>query len=234
MKKIAVLGTGVVAQTIAEKLNALGYQVMMGTRNVQQSLAREGKDSFGRPPLKEWLQHHSGIQLGTFSEAAAWGDFLVNATSGHASLEVLDQAGKENLNGKILLDIANPLDFSKGMPPSLTICNTDSLGERIQQAIPELKVVKALNTMNAFIMVNPSLVPGDHNVFLCGNDTQAKDTVRQLLKEFGWKDTSFIDLGDISMARGTEQLLPIWVRLYMTFQNPMFNFHIAMAPAPGK
>lgn len=140
-------------------------------------------------------------------------------------------AGSNNLSGKILLDIANPLDFSKGMPPSLFVCNTDSLGEQIQNAFPELKVVKSLNTMNAYIMVNPSLVPDDHNVFMSGNDANAKATVSKLLQSFGWKATTIIDVGDISTARGTEQLLPIWIRLWGALQTPMFNFKIVMAPA---
>lgn len=234
MKRIAVLGTGVVAQIISEKLLQLGYQVKMGTRNVQQSLSRESKDNFGRPPLKDWLSGHANIELTTYQDAASWGEFLVNATSGQGSMSALQQAGSENLNGKVMLDIANPLDFSKGMPPSLSVCNTDSLGEQLQKAFPGLKVVKSLNTMNAFVMVNPDLVPGDHNVFLNGNDAGAKEEVKTLLKEFGWKEKNIIDMGDITTARGTEQLLPIWIRLFMSFQSGMFNFHIARAEEPAK
>lgn len=228
MKKAAVLGTGVVAQTIAEKLAGLGYGVMMGTRNIEATLNKDGNDNFGRPPFKDWQSRHPEIKLGTYDEAAAFGEFIVNATNGGGSLQALEMAGKDKLANKIMLDIANPLDFSKGMPPSLLVCNTDSLGEQIQAALPQTKVVKSLNTMNAYIMVNPALVPGDHNVFLSGNEAEAKTFVKELLKEFGWPEKNIIDMGDISTARGTEMLLPIWVRLWGALQTPMFNFHVAM------
>ena len=141
------------------------------------------------------------------------------------SIAALEAAGRDNLAGKVLLDIANPLDFSQGFPPSLFVSNTDSLGEQIQAAFPELKVVKSLNTMNAFLMVDPrQLADGDHTVFVSGNDAEAKKTVTGLLESFGHTDV--IDLGDISTARGTEMLLPIWMRLYGALNNPMFNFKI--------
>jgi predicted dinucleotide-binding enzyme len=123
--------------------------------------------------------------------------------------------------------LANPLDFSQGFPPSLTVCNTDSLAEQIQRAHPNIRVVKTLNTMTASVMVNPSLVPGEHNVFLSGNDADAKATASEVLGWFGWKSANIIDVGDITTARGTEMLLPIWVRLYGALGNPNFNFHIA-------
>jgi len=132
-----------------------------------------------------------------------------------------------------MLDISNPLDFSKGMPPSLSVCNTDSLGEQIQRTYPELKVVKTLNTMNAYIMVNPAALPSDHTVFVSGNDGSAKQQVKNILKSFGWKEKNMIDLGDITTARGTEMLLPIWVRLWGALQNPMFNFNIVTGSAAG-
>ena len=232
MKKIAVFGTGVVAQTISEKLVAIGHQVMMGTRNVQDSITRTANDNFGRPPLKDWLGRNSSVKLGTFSEAAAFGDFIVNATNGAGALPAISSAGLENLNGKVMMDISNPLDFSKGFPPTLSVCNTDSLGEQIQTAFPGLKVVKSLNTLNAFIMVNPSLVPGDHNIFMNGNDAEAKAEVKGVLESFGWKPGNIIDMGDITTARGTEMLLPIWVRLFGAFGHGMFNFHIAMGQPP--
>ena len=130
---IGILGTGVVGQTIAEKLLQLGHPVMMGTRDKQTTLAKTGKDNFGRPPFSEWLKNNSKVQLGTYSEAASFGEFLINATSGTGSIEALKLADENNLASKILLDISNPLDFSKGMPPTLTVCNTDSLGEQIQR-----------------------------------------------------------------------------------------------------
>jgi predicted dinucleotide-binding enzyme len=140
-------------------------------------------------------------------------------------LEALKLAGVRNLSGKILIDIANPLDFSQGMPPSLTVCNKDSLAEQIQRAFPEARVVKALNTMNCKVMVNPNLVPGDHDVFMSGNDATAKAKVTEILKNwFGWRNV--IDLGDITSARGTEMLLPIWLRLMGVLQTTNFNFRI--------
>jgi 8-hydroxy-5-deazaflavin:NADPH oxidoreductase len=142
------------------------------------------------------------------------------------SIEALKMAGEANLNDKILIDISNPLDFSKGMPPTLTVCNTDSLAEQIQATFPQLKVVKTLNTLTADLMVNPAKVAnGDHDIFVSGNDAQAKATITEFLKrEFGWKNV--IDLGDISTARGTEMLLPVWLRLYGALQTPYFNFKI--------
>lgn len=227
--KFGILGTGVVGQTIAEKLIQLGHQVMIGTRDKQSTLAKTGKDNFGRPSFSEWLKNNSKVQFGTHEESASFGEFLVNATSGTGSLNALKSAGENNLNGKILLDISNPLDFSKGMPPFLTICNTDSLGELIQRTFPKLKVVKSLNTLTAYLMINPKILPEPTNIFLNGNDAGAKAEVKKLLSTFGWNEKDIIDMGDITTARGTEQLLPIWVRLWGTLQTPMFNFKIVVA-----
>jgi len=166
------------------------------------------------------------VKVGTFEETARHAEVILSATSGAAALEPLTLAGALNLRGKILVDISNPLDFSKGMPPTLTVCNTDSLGEQIQRAFPEAKVVKTLNTMNAFMMVNPGqLAGGDHTIFVCGNDAGARVAVTGYLKDwFGWKDV--IDLGDISASRGMEMILPIWVRLFGLLRTPVFNFKI--------
>ncbi len=229
--KIAVFGTGVVGQTLAEKLASLGHDVQIGTRHVAESLGRSGPDNFGRPSFGEWHKSHTNIKLAPYAQAAEHAEIIVNATSGHGALPALELAGKKNLAGKIMIDISNPLDYSKGMPPSLFVSNTDSLGEQIQRAYPELKVVKTLNTMTAYIMVNPALVPGDHNVFMSGNDAGAKSAVRQILVAMGWKDSNVIDVGDISTARGTEQLLPIWVRLLGALRTPMFNFRIVVKSA---
>ena len=148
-------------------------------------------------------------------------------------MAALELAGNENLSGKVLIDIANPLDFSQGFPPSLAVCNTDSLGEQIQKAFPETKVVKALNTMSAPVMVSPASVPGDHNVFLSGNDAEAKEQVSALLQGwFGWRPQQIVDLGGITSARGTEMLLPVWLRLFGILQHPFFNFHIAIGAPP--
>src|SRR5436309_2551845 len=148
-----------------------------------------------------------------------------NFTYDMATLDALKLAGEENMKGKILIDVANPLEFSKGMPPTLSVSNTDSLGEQIQRAFPDVKVVKSLNTMNCKLMVNPSLVRGDHDVFVSGNDQTAKSRVTEILKNwFGWK--SVVDLGDIGSARGAEQLLPLWVRLVGALGTANFNLKI--------
>ena len=214
--KIAVLGTGMVGNSIGSKLTQLGHQVMMGSRTNDNEKAAAWMQSAG-----------ANASQGTFSDAAKSGEIIFNCTSGMASLEALKLAGAENMKGKIIVDIANPLDFSKGMPPTLSIINDHSLGEEIQKAFPESKVVKTLNTLNAHLMTNPSAVNnGDHTIFICGNDTDAKASVRKILNSFGWKDECIIDLGDITNARGTEQLLPIWIRLMGALGTPMFQFKI--------
>jgi 8-hydroxy-5-deazaflavin:NADPH oxidoreductase len=234
MMNIAVFGTGVVGQVIAERLTALGHSVTIGTRNVEQAMQKKATDGFGRPGFGDWKENHPAVKVADYAEAASVSELIINATNGAGTLAALEQAGKENLSGKILIDISNPLDFSKGMPPSLFVCNTDSLAEQIQRTYPELKVVKTLNTMNAYIMVQPSLLPGDHNVFVSGNDDDAKQMVRQVLGSIGWEERNIIDLGDITTARGTEQLLPVWIRLWGALQNPMFNFSIVTAEATKK
>ena len=230
--KIGILGTGMVGQTIAEKLLELGHKVMIGTRNIENLMSRNEPDNFGRPPFKEWHQSRQNIALGTLSETADFGKLLVNALQGVGTIEALKSVGEEKFSGKVMLDIANPLDFSQGFPPSLTVCNTGSLGEQIQNAFPDLKVVKSLNTMNAYLMVNPRMIPEDQTVFVSGNDNSAKQTVKQLLQSFGWKESEIIDLGDISTSRGSEQLLPIWTRIYSGVGNPMFNFKIVFGKNP--
>ncbi len=230
--KIAVLGTGVVGQTLSEKLATLGHEVTIGTRDIKKSLATTGTDRFGRPAFGDWQKAHTNIQVATFADAAAFGELIINATLGVGSLDALQQAGKNNMKNKLLLDISNPIDYSTGMPPSLSVSNTDSLGEQIQRAFPETKVVKSLHTMSSYVMVNPSLVPGDHTVFLGGNDTEAKLKIRGLLITFGWKDENILDLGDITTARQTEQMLPIWVKILMLLQNPFFNFSIVKGRPP--
>ena len=213
MKNIAILGTGMVGDAIATKLVSLGYKVMMGSRTADNEKATAWAGSNG-----------AAASNGTFASAAAFGEIIFNCTSGKASLEALQLAGRENLQGKILVDVSNPLDFSKGMPPSLSVCNTDSLGEVIQRQFTDVKVVKALNTVNCQLMVNPGLLKDAGNIFICGNDAGAKAEVENLLRSFGWK--KIIDLGDITAARGTEQMLPVWVRLMEKLGTPMFNFSI--------
>jgi 8-hydroxy-5-deazaflavin:NADPH oxidoreductase len=222
--KIGVLGTGVVGRTIAAKLLELGHGVCVGTRDPAATLAKAEPDRMGTPPFKVWKEQHPGVELVTIKQAAAHGELMVNAMSGVGSVDTLKLAG-DALSGKILLDISNPLDFSKGMPPTLSVCNTDSLGEQIQRAFPELKVVKSLNTMTANLMIAPkSVAGGAHTVFVSGNDADAKAKVATLLRSFGWED--ILDLGDISSARGTEMYLPLWLRLWGAVQTPMFSIKV--------
>lgn len=227
--RYAVLGTGAVGRTLAAKLASVGHEVVIGTRDPQATEARAEPDAYGNPPFAAWQQNHAEVRLATFAEAAASADVVVNATSGTGTLDVLTAAGQDNLAGKTIIDIANPLDFSAGMPPTLNPVNTDSLGEQIQRAFPAANVVKTLNTMNAAVMVDPALVPGEHNVFVSGDNADAKSQVTELLTSFGWPRNAIIDLGDITTARGTEMLLPIWLRLWGALGHGEFNFHIAGA-----
>lgn len=227
--KISVIGTGTVGQTFASKLIELGHEVMIGTRNVAEKLKSTVKDGYGNPPFSEWISKNNKVKLGTFEESAAFGEIILNVTQGAGSIEALKLAGEKNLNGKIVIDISNPLDFSKGMPPSLMpeLSNTNSLGEEIQKTFPKAKVVKTLNTMWCGVMVSPAMInAGDHTNFICGNDTEAKTKVKALLNQFGWKNDNILDLGDISSARGTEAILPVWLRIWGATQNGAFNIKI--------
>lgn len=224
--KIAVLGTGIVGPTISAALSALGHDVVIGTRDPHATLARTEPAATGGPPFAAWHAAHPRIDVATFAAAAARADLVVNATNGAGSLAALTGAGVENLAGKVIVDIANPLDFSRGFPPSLNPVNTDSLGEQIQRAFPEARVVKTLNTMTASVMVDPAGVAGgEHSVFVSGNDAAAKETVSGLLAAMGHRD--IIDLGDITTARGAEMMLPIWVRLWGALGTGVFNFKVA-------
>ena len=226
---ISVLGTGAVGQALAARLTDLGHQVFMGTRNVADSLKKTEADNWGNPAIGTWIKEHPEVELLPFKEAVEKGnDLIVFAMNGKAAFDCLDSVG-EQLNGKVMIDISNPLDFSQGFPPSLFVSNTESLGEQIQDRYPTLKVVKTLNTMSNPVMVNPKLIEGDHSVFVSGNDREAKATVISLLNSFGWEDKNIIDLGDITTARGTEMILPLWVRLYGKLQTPFFNFHVNIA-----
>ncbi len=222
---LGILGTGMVAKTIAGKLDSLGHAVTLGTRDTNATLARSEPDMAGGPPLRTWLESHPRVTLATHADAAARSEIVINALSGQGALEGLRLAPR-GLAGKILIDISNPLDFSKGMPPSLTVANTDSLGEQIQRALPDTRVVKTLNTVNAFLMVDPrQLAGGDHSMVLCGNDPEAKAQVTRILKEwFGWKDV--IDLGDITNARGSEMFVTLWARLFGALGTPMFGVKV--------
>jgi 8-hydroxy-5-deazaflavin:NADPH oxidoreductase len=227
--KTSILGTGSVGQTLASRLTSLGYEVMIGTRDVAEKLKNTQKDNYGNPPFSEWLAANEKVKVGTFRDAASFGDIIFNATQGGNSINALKQAGEENLDGKIIVDIANPLDFSNGMPPVLlpSLSNTNSLGEEIQKTFPKAKVVKTLNTMWCGIMVNPHIIGnGDHTNFICGNDPEAKSLTKNILGDFGWKEENIADLGDITSARGTEAILPVWLRIWGSTQNGAFNFKI--------
>jgi predicted dinucleotide-binding enzyme len=230
--RIAVLGTGVVGRTLAARLDELGHEAVIGTRDPAVTSARTGPGGFGAQPYPQWQAEHPQVRLMTFADAAALADLVINATSGATAMAALVAAGEAALAGKVLIDVANPLDFSRGMPPTLDPVNTDSLGEQIQRAFPAARVVKALNTMNCQVMVDPGRVPGEHNVFLCGNDDAAKRAAAELIASFGWPVRAVIDLGDISAARGTEMLLPLWLRLMGSFGHADFNFHIARLTVP--
>ena len=222
--RIAVFGTGVVGKTVAGKLDEIGHEVLVGTRDPEATKVRTEPGQFGEPSYADFVATHPKVKTETYADAARNAEIVVNATSGTGAIEALSSAG--GLAGKVIMDISNPLDFSKGFPPRLSLCNDDSLGEQIQRAFPQAKVVKTLNTVNAFLMVAPAqLAGGDHTMFVCGNDGDAKQKVTSLLTEgFGWKDV--LDLGDITNARGTEMLLPIWTRIYASTKNPMFGFKI--------
>jgi 8-hydroxy-5-deazaflavin:NADPH oxidoreductase len=212
--RIGMLGTGMVGQTLASKLASLGHDVFMGAREADNERARK------------WVEKTGGTaQRGTFAGAAHYGEVLFNCTLGAASLDALEQAGAEHLEGKVLVDVSNPLDFSKGMPPSLFVSNDDSLAEQLQRAYPKARVVKALNTINAGVMVDPGrIADGEHATFLSGNDSDAKEIVRGILASFGWKQ--IIDLGDVTSARGSEMYLPLWVRMWGALGDANFNIKI--------
>ena len=209
--KIGILGTGMVGTTIGNKLVALGHEVRLGSR------------AAGNEKALAWVkQAGARASQGSFADAAGFGELVFNCTNAHASLDALHAAGAANLRGKILVDVANPLDFSKGMPPTLFVGNDDSLGERIQRAFPDVKVVKSLNTVYCDVMVEPGKLKGDSDIFVSGNDAAAKGRVSEILRGwFGWK--SVVDLGDITSARGAEAWLLLWVHLYGALGSRDFN-----------
>jgi predicted dinucleotide-binding enzyme len=199
--RIGVLGTGVVGRTIAGKLRELGHDVLVGSRT-------------------------AGDDAVPFADAASHGELVFNCTNGNASLDALHAAGEENLTGKVLVDVTNALTFSEGRPPVIGVSTDDSLGEQIQRAFPEAKVVKTLNTVNTDVMVDPSIVPGEHDVFVSGNDDGAKAQVVELLESFGWPRERIVDLGDITAARGQELYVALWIRLMGVVGEPTFNIRV--------
>lgn len=213
--RIAVLGTGMVGRTIGGKLVELGHEVTMGSRSADNEDAAGWAEGAGE-----------GAATGTFADAAAGGELVFNCTAGSGSLEALGAAGADNLAGKVLVDVSNPLDFSQGMPPTLAVCNDDSLGERIQAAFPQARVVKALNTVNALIMVDPGKLSEAHTIFLAGEEAEAKARVGELLEGFGWPADQILDLGGIESARGMEMYLPLWLRMMGALDTAAFNIRV--------
>jgi predicted dinucleotide-binding enzyme len=207
--KIAVLGTGMVGRALAGRLAGLGHDVVVGTRDVEQTLARTAPDAKGTAPYAEWQQANPGVRLLALPDAGAHAEVIVNATAGAVSLNALEAVGPANITGKVVLDLAVPLDYSQGRPPRLSFANDDSLGEQIQRAFPDAHVVKALNTMHVQVMVDPARVPGRHTVFVAGENASAKLVVRRLLGEFGWPEDVMVDLGGIKAARATEMYVPL-------------------------
>lgn len=227
--KIAVLGTGMVGRALAGRLAALGHDVVIGTRNVAQTLARTEPGTMGLSPYAEWQQANPKVRLVPFPTAGAHGEIVINATAGANSLAALEAVGAANLAGKVIVDIALALDFSQGMPPLHLVANTDSLGEQIQRAFPQARVVKTLNTVFCAVMIEPARLPGRHTVFVAGDDAGAKETVKGLLCAFGWPEDVIIDLGGIRAARATE----MYMELYFTLVGALgtFDFNIAVVRA---
>jgi len=213
--RIGVLGTGTVGRTLASALLRHGHEVRLGSRTAGNETAVAWAAEVGGPASE-----------GSFADAAGFGELLVNATAGAASLAALALAGAEQLAGKVLIDVANPLDFSHGMPPTLTVCNDDSLAEQIQRAYPDVHVVKTLNTVTAAVMAQPALVPGTHTVFVAGDDAAAKAQVSELLRELGWPAQSILDLGGIGAARGLEMYLPLWLSLWGANGTAVLNIEV--------
>ena len=215
MKKIGILGTGVVGTTIGTKLIWLDYEVMIGSRTASNEKSLSWVDKNG-----------SSASAGTFEEAADFGEIIFNCTRGDAALEIFKQAGLNKFDNKTVIDISNPLDFSKGMPPTLIpeYVNTNSLAEEIQKLLPEANVVKTLNIVNCDVMVDPGLSNGEPTMFICGNNNDAKEEAKIFLYQFGWQD--ILDLGDIKNARAMEMILPLWVRTYGVTGNAHFAFRV--------
>ena len=216
---IGVLGTGVVGETIATALTEKGYNVRMGSRSANNEKAAA------------WVKKSNDhATQGDFNDAAAFGDIVFLCLNGEHALDAVRSIDADSINGKIVIDVTNPLDFSKGMPPGLIegLNTSTSLGEEIQKALPGAKVVKTFNTVNCNVMVNPKLVNnGDHTLFICGNDADAKNKVKHFLVDtFGWKPESLLDIGGIQSARGAEAYVPFWVMIMQATGSPMFNIKV--------
>ncbi|WP_336697747.1 NADPH-dependent F420 reductase [Curtobacterium sp. USHLN213] len=224
--EIAVIGTGMVGRAFATRLAGLGHDVVIGTRDVEQTLARTEPDDRGIPPLSTWFADNPDARLVAMADAGAHGELIINATLGANAIEALTLVGADNLAGKVLLDISLPLDRTEGWPPGLSIVNDDSLGELIQRTFPDTRVVKSLTTVQYEVMLNPARLPGDHLMFVAGDDADAKAAVTTLLEEFGWRPGGLFDLGGISAARAIE----MYSRLQFTLAGfyPDYQFNIAL------
>lgn len=206
--QIAILGTGAVGRTLGAAFAGLGHDVTVGTRDPAATEARD-----------DWP---GGLALAAYADATAGAEVVVSAVSGTAALEVLASV---DLADTVLLDVGNPLDFSEGFPPTLTVKDTDSLAEQIQRAHPEARVVKTLNTVAHEVMVAPQRVgDGDTTIFVAGDDAGARAVARGLLEELGWRDV--VEFPDLQAARGLEMWLPLWVRLMQQFGRAGFNLRI--------
>lgn len=208
--KVAVLGTGMVGTAIATRLVELGHEVRLGSRTVDNEAATA------------WAATAGGSH-GAFADAAAYGDLVVNATGGVVTLDVLRAAGAANLAGKVVVDISNPLDSSGGFPPELLLEGDRSVAERVQEEFPDARVVKALNTVTADLMVHPDQLSDPGATFLAGEDLASKEAVRGLLLQFGWPPESIVDLGGIRAARGLEHYVRFWVDLMAALGTARFN-----------
>jgi len=224
--RIAIIGTGEVGRVLGAALEESGHQICFGTRNVEKTLAQSEAIGYASEAFKDWYARHRSMALKTFAEAASESELIMNCTGGLVSIAALEAAGEDNLNGKVIIDVANPLDFSHGMPPRLNPVNDDSLGEQIQRRFPQAKVVKALNTLNVAVMVNPGMLAGDHNLFICGDHEGAKETSMSLLEDLGWSREQVIDMGGIISARGTEMMLPFYIQLMGALGTAEFNFYL--------
>lgn len=222
--RIGVFGTGMAGRALAEGLAGFGHEIVIGTRDPASTRARSEPDMYGFV-LAPWIEQHPELGLDTFAGAAKHGEIVINATNGLASLDAVSSAA-DTLDGKVLIDVANALDFSKGMPPGLQASADESLAERLQRAVPGARVVKALNTVASNIMLRPGdLAGGDHTVFVSGDDATAKATVVDLLRSVGWRD--IVDLGGLQTARATELFMPMWVTLMGLYGlPPRYQFKI--------
>ena len=195
--KIGVIGTGNVGYALADGFIKYGHEVMLGSRDISQE------------KVQNWMQDHgTSASVGSPREATQFGEIVILATPWSGTKNAIDLAGPENFHGKIVIDPTNPLDFSGGTPPKLSVGKDDSAGENIQRWLPEAMVVKAFNIVGSAHMVDPDFECGPPDMFICGNDKESKIKVEAILKEFGWDST---DLGNIEYARFLEPLAMVWI-----------------------